>query len=372
MLSFASELAIWALAAVLGVVTLLPLSTSRAWWVRICDFPRLHAAGGLLLLAPLALLLPWPASLAVASLALAGFVYQASWIFPFTPLARKEARFAPDAADGVTFLAINVLEENRRHDLVRDLIAAVDPDVLLLMETDPVWTEAMAPVLARYSTIVRDPRDDYYGMLFATRLEASEAKVLRLTHDETPTLFAALRAPSGQPFTFVGLHPQPPTPDGADTDERDAQIVYAARFARETAVPLVTMGDFNEAAWSKGAVEFKRVGGYVDPRVGRGLYASFHAQHMMIRCPIDQIYVTADVAVVSISLGPRVGSDHYPMIARLRFDAALAAQLNAPPPPLDQVEIDRLDEVVVAYRRRLDAAQLAAAVEPETEARSAG
>lgn len=363
MLSLASELAIWVLAVTLGVVTLLPLSASRAWWVRICDFPRLHAAGGLLLLALLALLLPWPASLTVAALALAGFVYQASWILPYTPLARKEAEFAPDAEDGVTFLAINVLEENRRHDLVLDLIDAVDPDVLLLMETDAVWTEAMSPALARYSTVVRDPRDDYYGMLFATRLEVAEAKVLRLTQDQTPTLRAELRAPNGRPFVFVGLHPQPPTPDGADTDERDAQIVYAARFARQTDVPLVAMGDFNEAAWSKGAVDFKRVGGYVDPRVGRGLYASFHAQHMLIRCPIDQIYVTADVAVVSISLGPRVGSDHFPLIARLRFDPDLAASLNAPPPPLDPAEIDRLDEIVAAYRRRLDAASLATAAE---------
>lgn len=361
-----AQVAVWILAVALGVATLLPLSISRVWWVRIWDFPRLHAAGGLLLLAPLALwLLPWPAAPVVAALAIAGFLYQASWIYPFTPLAKKEAQFAPDGPDGVTFLAINVLEENRRHDLVRALIEAVDPDVLLLMETDAVWTAAMAPVLERYATVVRDPRDDYYGMLFATRLEASEAKVLRLTKDETPTLLAELRAPNGRPFVFVGLHPQPPTPDGADTDERDAQIVYAARFARQTDMPLVAMGDFNEAAWSKGAVEFKRVGGYVDPRVGRGLFASFHAQHLLIRCPIDQIYVTADVAVVSIAVGPRVGSDHYPMIARLLFDPDLAAQLNAPPPPLDPAEIDRLDEIVAAYRSRLDAAPLAAAAEPQ-------
>ena len=76
------------------------------------------------------------------------------------------------------------------------------------------------------------------------------------------------------------------------------------------------MGDFNEAAWSRGANEFKRVGGYVDPRIGRGLYASFHAKHPMIRCPIDQFYATEEVAVVSIELGPRVGSDHLPLIAR--------------------------------------------------------
>jgi endonuclease/exonuclease/phosphatase (EEP) superfamily protein YafD len=358
MLLLQIAVALYALA--LGVATLLPLHPSRVWWVRIWDFPRLHAALGFALLAPLGLVFPWPFAAVVVAFAIAGLVYQASWIRPYTRLAAREVEFAPDAPDGVTLLAVNVLEENTRHDLVRALIERVDPDVLLLMETDQVWTEAMEPVLARYATVIRDPRDDYYGMVFATRLEATEAKVVRLTHDETPALFAELVAPNGRPFVYIGLHPQPPTPDGADTDERDAQIVYAARFARKTDIPLVTMGDFNEAAWSRGAQQFKRVGGYVDPRIGRGLYASFHAEHMLIRCPIDQIYVTDDVAVVSIALGPKVGSDHFPMIARLRIDPELAAGLNTAPAPLDPAEVDRLDEIVAAYRRRLDAAALEA------------
>lgn len=361
------QVALLVLAAILAVVTLLPLSPSRAWWVRIWDFPRLHIAGGFALtalLAPLLLSMPW--ALALSALAVAGLAYQARWIYPYTPIVAKEARFAADAPDGVTLLAANVLKENKRHDLVAKLIEAADPDVLLLMETDAVWAEALKPTLARYATVVAEPRDDYYGMVFATRLEAIEAKIVHLTHDRTPTLLAELRAPNGQPFIFVGLHPQPPTPDGDDADERDAQIVYAARFARRTDTPLVAMGDFNEAAWSKGAQDFKRVGCYVDPRVGRGLYASFHAQHLMIRCPIDQIYVTEEMAVVSVALGPKVGSDHFPLIARLRVEPELAARLNTPPPPLDPAEIDRLDELVDAYRRRLEAGS------PEEAAKAAG
>ncbi len=351
---------LWTFAAALAAVTLIPLSPSRRWWVRIWDFPRLHIAGCFAATAAVAATLPWPGGPLLAVLALAGLAYQATWIFPYTPLARKEARLAADAPDGVTLLAINVLEENPRHDLVIRLVEAVDPDVVLLMETDAVWTAALESVLARYPTVVREPRDDYYGMIFATRLETAEARIVHLTHDETPTLLAELRAPNGRPFAFVGLHPQPPTPDGDDTDERDAQIIYAARFARRTDLPLVAMGDFNEAAWSRGAQDFKRVGGYIDPRIGRGLYASFHAEHLMIRCPIDQIYVTEDIAVVSIALGPRVGSDHFPLIARLRVEPVLAAGLNTPPPPLDPAEVDRLNELVAAYRSRLDAASLKA------------
>ena len=191
-------------------------------------------------------------------------------------------------------------------------------------------------------------------MVFATRLEATEARFVRLTEDETPTIFAELRTRGGATFHFVGLHPQPPVP-GVDTEERDAQILYAARFARGTDRPLVAMGDFNDAAWSDTAQRFKRYGRYLDPRVGRGLYASFHANNLLIRFAIDQLYVTEELAIAGFGLGPHVGSDHFPVIARVRIDAESAARLNRPTRPLDQPELADLDRRVEAYRRRLAA-----------------
>ena len=142
---------------------------------------------------------------------------------------------------------------------------------------------------------------------------ASEANYL--TVDDTPSVFAELESPDGSTFRFLGLHPQPPIP-GVDSDERDAQILYAARFARKSGVPLVTTGDFNDAAWSDTAQSFKTLGRYLDPRVGRGFFVSFSANSWLLRCPIDQIFATEDVAMVSLHLGPHVGSNHYPVIAQ--------------------------------------------------------
>jgi endonuclease/exonuclease/phosphatase (EEP) superfamily protein YafD len=347
------DLALWTFAAVLAGTTLLPLSGSRAWWVRMWDFPRVHIAAGFLLLLPLALLLSGTGALVLAGVGLAGAGWQIAHIYPYTLLARPEVRLAPEAPDAITCLVANVLMENTDHAAVRGLVERVDPDVLFLMETDARWVEALGPVLARYPQVLVEPRDDCYGLAFATRLPVEAARIVHLTRDGTPTVLAELRDRQGRPFTFVGLHPQPPVP-GQDTEVRDAQIVFAARFARKSDRPLVAMGDFNDAAWSDTARTFKRVGGYVDPRVGRGLFASFHAGNPLIRCPIDQIYVTADVAVVSIALGETIGSDHFPLVARLRIDPGLAARLNTPPPPLDPAEVDRLDEITEAYRRGID------------------
>ena len=141
---------------------------------------------------------------------------------------------------------------------------------------------------------------------------------------------------------------------GEDTDDRDAQVLYAARFAARSGVPLVAMGDFNDVAWSDTSQRFKHVGQLPrSPHRARASISSFDANHMFFRCPIDQIYVTEDVAMVSFRRGPHVGSDHFPMLATVRVDAELAARLNRAPRELSGSERADVEAGVAAYRQRL-------------------
>lgn len=346
------ETALYVVAVLVAGVTLLPLWSSRRWWVRMWDFPRVQIAVAALAVGLFALFLSGPARLGIVAAMAACIAYQFWRIRPYTPLARIEMQLAPDAPDAVTLLSVNVLMENTRHADMRAMVERADPDVVMFMETDRDWLEALEPVLAKYPHVVREPRDDYYGMVFATRLEVREARTVHLTEDKTPALFAELVAPNGAHFRFIGLHPQPPVP-GEDSDERDAQILYAARFAREAHMPLVTMGDFNDVAWSHTAERFKRVGPYLDPRVGRGFFASFDANRWLLRFPLDQFYATEGVAVVSFRRGEHVGSDHFPMIARIRIDTELARRLNVPSPQMTEADQEEIEAQVETYRQRL-------------------
>jgi endonuclease/exonuclease/phosphatase (EEP) superfamily protein YafD len=263
-------------------------------------------------------------------------------------------KLAPEGSDTIRVLSANVLMENRQHDLLLEVIEKFDPDILLLMETDQIWIDAVEPALANYTTVVREPKSDHYGMVFATRLPTDDARIVRLTSDETPSVFAQMTAPDGTVFRFVGLHPQPPVP-GEDTKERDAQIYYAALFAQKSNVPVVVTGDFNDVAWSDTSRTFKHVGQYVDPRIGRGFYASFDANRFYLRFPIDQLYVTEDIAMVAIERLAYIGSDHFPMAARIRVDADLAARLNVKPKPVSDAEQKLIDESVARTRGKLGA-----------------
>lgn len=313
----------WCLAVFVVVTTALPLTNSVRWWIRMWDFPRLHLAilAMIVALAALAVtvaLKPW----LIALVLLCG-IFQAVQVFPYTPLARKEVDMvdAADAPTPVSLMAANVLMENTRHDELIDLIQREDPDVLFLMETDQAWHDALRYTLARYATVKVHLTDDHYGLIFATRLKIRDFQLYFPAGDDTAAVKTVLEDANGTAFNFIGLHPRPPVP-GNDTDARDRQIKRAAKMASASERPTVCMGDFNDVAWSWTTRRFKRYGHFLEPRVGRGMMSSFHAQHPLIRLPIDQLFLTHDVGLVSFHRLEEFGSDHFPLIATVTFDHA--------------------------------------------------
>lgn len=303
------------LSALVLFTTLAPLSGSVQWWIRGWDFPRVHIAVAGFVTACLGVWLATSVTLVFSALLLGCTLYQLSWVYPYTPLARKEipVSHSPDTANHVSLLSVNVLKENENHARLQALIEREDPDVLLLMEVDDRWEAALDQHLSRYETVVRHPLPNHYGMIFATRLPARAAKTVFLSDDDTPTAFAELQAPGGW-FYFVGLHPQPPVP-GTDTKARDEQIRKTATLADRTVLPVVAMGDFNDVAWSRTSQRFKEYGGFRDPRIGRGILPSFDANSRIMQFPIDQLYLTEGINLASFSRLEPIGSDHFPMKA---------------------------------------------------------
>lgn len=316
----------WLIAIAVLVTTALPITNSVRWWVRMWDFPRVHIAGAALL----ALLLALPFTLAFKPLLLivlaACLIYQAVRIYPYMPFAPTEIDLIGGAGGpgGVTLLAANVLMENTRYDDLIAIIQREDPDVLFLMETDAKWYAALGGLLAGYPVVEKHIAGDHYGLIFATRLKSAQTALLWPRDDDTPAIKAALSAPCGTEFNFIGLHPRPPVP-GNDTQARDRQIRKAAEMTSSHERPTICMGDFNDVAWSWTTARFKRYGNFLEPRVGRGMIASFDARRRFMRLPIDQLFVTRNVGLVSFGRLECFGSDHFPLKAVVTFDPAPSA-----------------------------------------------
>ena len=307
-----------ALAAFACALTLLSTIRSNQWWIRVLDFPRLLFLIAIIVIAAGCLLTMRRARAAVlVALALVAG-WQAWRLWPYTALAGTEMAAQAGGRGDACFSALdlNVLQSNRRF---ADTIALLDresPDVLLLLETDARWVHALSPVLRRYPHRLIRPLDNTYGMVFATRLPVDGAVTENITDRDTPTLYARLRTRDGRAFGYVGLHPRPPRP-GQDTGARDAKIARAARRTGDLHLPTVAMGDFNDVAWSHTTRLFKQVGGYRDPRIGRGQYATFPASWGVLGWPLDQVFVSPAFSFRSVRVLGNIGSDHRPLTATL-------------------------------------------------------
>ncbi len=98
----------------------------------------------------------------------------------------------------------------------------------------------------------------------------------------------------------------------------------------ETPVPTLVVGDLNDVAWSRTTRLFCRVSGMLDPRQGRGMFSTFHADYPFLRWPLDHIFVSEHFTLVAMSRLPAFGSDHFPILATLCLRPSRADEHDAP------------------------------------------
>ncbi len=146
------------------------------WWFRIADFPRnqliffgVVALIGLLWLG--AFDSRWQIGLIL--LLLIALAMQAYMVLPYTFLWKKQVQTAqPKSRDyQVKLLVANVLTTNPNKQALIDLIHTHQPDIVLTLETDQVWQDALSPIEADYPFNVKVPLDNLYGMHLYSKLE---------------------------------------------------------------------------------------------------------------------------------------------------------------------------------------------------------
>lgn len=321
---------------VLITVTLLPLWRRRAWWVRVWEFPRLQLGALLALLLVLQLWLldfsrPWHAPLALTVAAC--LIYQLWWIAPYTRPWRNEVRCATADATGprIRVMASNVLGPNRQAARLLALVRRYRPDVLVTLETDDWWEAQLDQLADDYPHSIRCPQDNLYGMHVYSRLPLEAPELCFLVEDDVPSMHARVRVSGELAVRMHFLHPAPPSPtENESSTERDVELLVVAESVQDDHGPIIVTGDLNDVAWAPTTRLFRKVSGLLDPRVGRGMFNTFHAQHWFLRWPLDHFFHSAHFRLVRLQRLPDIGSDHFPMFIELQYDPAHAAQQQAP------------------------------------------
>ena len=326
------------LCALFVVATLMPLLPLKAWWVRSFDFPRVQFLFlgaifliGYMVVADLRLHLEaWPDWTVVAFTSFA-LAYQLFRIVPYTLAASFQVEpSSRDSETTIQLLIANVLTPNDRYDDLKAIIREADPDIVLLVECDQRWLDELA-LSETYPCSVERPLDNLYGMAFYTRLGVEDVSVHYLVQDDIPSVRARILLSNGDTLDFRGLHPRPPAPSENDSSvERDAELLLVADDLRDASGPVVVAGDMNDVAWSPTTRQFQRISRLLDPRIGRGLFSTFSAEHWFLRWPLDHVFVSKELRVVNIERLAYFGSDHFPISITLSYEPEGAASQPEP------------------------------------------
>ena len=279
-------------------------------WDLLAHFAPVWFAGALLAGICALVLFGGVTRLVVLGLAGVGIVAAGALIAP--ELTRSAGpRATADAPGRLKIIQFNVWSHNADIAGTIDWLARERPDIAILEETTPAFRRAVE-ARTGWRAVCRDCEVMIYSERPMTRgYVPAEPSVGPLSH-------AIFRDAQGT-FDVVGVHDAWPT-DGQDQQRQEARLVHVlADLPRER---TILAGDFNSTPWSFARRKWDRAFGLT--RRDRALF-SWPAGRFMRRgpaapfpiLPIDHVYAGPGWATVEVRTGPRLGSDHYPVVAIL-------------------------------------------------------
>lgn len=222
---------------------------------------------------------------------------------------------------GQTFRALlsNVWYGNRAYGRMQRLIREVNPDVVVLNEATDEWLTALRTLEAGYHFAKSVTGPSGFGILVLSRLPVEEAQVLHMGNVGTPSVIVRLRYAERQ-LTLIATHALAPAAPRR-TRLRNRQLEEIAKYVSGLKEPVMVLGDLNTTSWSPAFRAFIRTSALRDSRKGFGLQPSWPVAVPLLRIPIDHCLVSSDIVVHKRWLGPKIGSDHFPIV----IDCSLAS-----------------------------------------------
>lgn len=225
------------------------------------------------------------------------------------------------SSEQVKIISCNIYQFNTEYQRFIHLIQQERPDIFLTMESNSDWEEAMRVLEKDYPSFEKVTLENTYGMHFYTRLKVIRKETHYFVADDLPSIEVELETKDGFRFVFFATHPPPPSPtEEENSKERDGDLLSIAKKVRNYKLPVVVTGDFNNVAWAKSSILFKKTSKLIDARIGRGILSTFHANYWFFRVPLDLLFHSPEVFIDKLFIYPSVGSDHFPIGCTFHID----------------------------------------------------
>ncbi len=333
------------LSCLLLFLALLPFIQHPHWVFRVPEFMKLQLFILQLVVFPLAFFYTdtYPWLWAVQTVQFALIVYHAYVLARYTKFWRRQKSAEGDtASQPVRVLSCNVYQYNTAYDRFIALVRREQPDVFLTMESNSDWEQAMRTLEDDYPYQQKVTLENTYGMHLYSKLKMHRVQTHYFVADDLPSIEAELATGDGHRFVFFGVHPPPPSPtEEENAKERDGDLLCVAKRVRDYKLPVLVIGDFNNVAWARSSLLFKKTSRLIDARIGRGILATFHAKYWFFRVPLDLLFHSPDIFIDELSILESVGSDHFPVRCTFRIDHTNTEQEEE----VKHLESDEMEEV---------------------------
>ena len=209
-------------------------------------------------------------------------------------------------------LTANILSSNTDYERLFSLLDAEAPDLVVLQEVSPDWLVALDELRATYPYSYAEAREGNFGIALFSRLPLKAA-----SHVDSPPLGYATIVASvdvdGEVLHLIATHPMIPVSDSF-YKARNEQLADIATLLAKRADPRILVGDLNLTPWDVNYPALEQQAGMRNARKGFGIVPTWPVFMPFAMIPIDHVLVSAAVTVTGFNSGPRIGSDHLPLI----------------------------------------------------------
>jgi len=213
---------------------------------------------------------------------------------------------------GYRAVLANVSARWGQPERVTRFVRETAPDFLVLLEVNERWLRELESLRHAFPHRVAAPRDDEFGIALFSRHAFVTAETLPIGQAGVPSLLGEVEL-SGRRLRLVATHPVPPG-GAAHSAYRNDQLRKLAAHLRDLPGAVLLLGDLNVTPWSVHFRRFVHGAGFRDASEGRGPQATWPALPWPLAIPLDHALHRPEICVVEEGVGPRIGSDHYPLI----------------------------------------------------------
>jgi endonuclease/exonuclease/phosphatase (EEP) superfamily protein YafD len=228
-------------------------------------------------------------------------------------------------------LSCNVLMTNHKFDPLLSLLRQAQPDFFALMEVDRRWIAALEATHEAYPYSHHLLQGGRFGIAIYSRRPWERIDELWMGSHHAPVLRAQFLI-DGRPLVVYCTHTMSPATRW-QAAQRNLELIDLAQMIANERDPVVLAGDLNTTGWSPWFSDLLQTARLRDSRQGFGVQASWPAPFMLLGIPIDHCLISPEIQVSDRRLGPRVGSDHLPIVVDFGLPPAAAPSAGLPTTP---------------------------------------